>query len=228
MRIQDNPHLASQLLTEFSQRYSEDRSGQHPSVSDLISCLTKNFYNLQSPVQHSDQTKVYFLIGLGLEQAILEQRQVEQKSGQFEGVYYHLDSLDEGWFELKSTRKSPVGRKDGTTQGGAEGYLAGGFALKQFLSYAKTQGLLEMDLGIIWLIQGQFNVYHLTFEQAEVDANWTWLSERRDVWNEAVRTGIAPKQYMYNEPWECKAPCQYQVLCAYNHEKELGNIRESS
>lgn len=223
MRIQDNPHLASQLLAEFSHRYSEDRSGQHPSVSDLISCLTKRWYDVKGDVKHSDQTQVYFLIGLGLEKAILEQRQVEEKAGEYDGVYYHLDSLDQGWFELKSTRKSPNPRKDGSTLGGAEGYLAGGFALRQFLSYAKTQGVLEMDLGIIWLIQGQFNVYHITFTQEEVDKNWEWLSERRDVWMTAEATGVAPRQYTYNEPFECKG-CDYQMLCEYNRQKELGVI----
>lgn len=173
---------------------------------------------MHQPVGHTDQTKVYFLIGLGLEQAILGKRQLLEKSGQYDGVYYHLDSLDAGWFELKSTRKSPNPRKDGSTSGGAEGYLSSGFALRQFLSYAKTQGLLELDLGIIWLIQGQFDVYRVRFTREEVDANWEWLAPRRDAFNKAMESGTPPKAFAYNEDWECKS-CSYQMLCAYNQLK---------
>ncbi len=223
MLITKNDQLAHELLAEFGQRYAEDRTRQHPSVGDLIRCVTRSFYDMHQPVEQTDQTNVYFLIGLGLEEAILGQRQQLKRNGAYDGVYYHLDSLDAGWFELKSTRISPTARKDGSSPGGAEGYLQHGFALRQFLSYAKTQGLTELDLGIIWLVQGQFDVYHVTFSQEEVDTNWEWLVQRRDVFNAAMEAGVAPTAFKYNETWECTG-CQYNMLCAWNHEREKGKI----
>lgn len=220
MQVTKNDQLAHELLTEFSAKYAEDRSGQHPSVGDLIRCVTRSFYDMHQPVETTDQTKVYFLIGLGLEEAILGQRQQLKRNGAYDGVYYHLDSLDSGWFELKSTRISSAPRKDGSSPGGAEGYLQHGFALRQFLSYAKTQGLTELDLGIVWLVQGGFDVYHVTFTQEEVDTNWEWIQIRRDVFNQAMTDGVAPKAFTWNEDWECNG-CQYNMLCAWN--KERGN-----
>lgn len=218
LQILHNDQLTTELLDEFMESYAEDRTGQHPSVSDLIHCITRSYYDAQQPVVHSNQTKVYFLIGLGLEEAILGRRQRVNKSGQYNGVYYHLDSLDAGWFELKSTRSSPNPSKDGSKPGGAEGYLQNGFALRQFLSYAKTQNRTELDLGIIWLIQGGFDVYRVQFTQEEVDTNWEWISIRRDVYNEAVSTGVPPKAFAWNEDWECKN-CSYQMMCAYQQLK---------
>lgn len=202
MRVTKNDRLAQTLLSEMMDEINENREGQHPSITDLIDCLTKTFYNTYSPVEHSEKTKLYFLIGLGLERSLLIKRKGQPTYGETEGIHWHVDSVDEGLLELKSTRKNP---KQGE-EGWSERWL------KQIKGYLRAIGENEADLAVVYLIQPEFHVWRITFDKLELDIHWNWLQQRRAVWETAKATNIPPKAFTYNESWECEG-CQYKVLC---------------
>lgn len=219
MKFTRNDQLAEELLKKIAKsQQGEDRTFKHPSVTDLIGCLTKSFLNMHAPVEESAQTNLYYLIGLGVEKALIGGLQHTETAGEYDGIFYHLDSLDAGsgegsWFELKTTRISPDATKNNPLSG-VERYLAPGhgFGLNQILAYAKTQGLTELDFGIVYLIQAKFEVWRISFTQEEIDLHWEWMQLRRDVFKEAMETGEAPESFAFNQPWEC-LKCQYQLLC---------------
>lgn len=219
MNFTRNDQLAEELLRKIAKsQQGEDRTFQHPSVTDLIQCLTKSFYNMQEPVEESAQTNLYYLIGLGVEKALIGGLQHTKANGEFEGVFYHLDSLDAGsaeggWFELKTTRISPDATKNNPLSG-IERYLAPGhgFGLNQILAYAKTQNLRELDFGIVYLIQAKFEVWRVSFTQEEIDTHWEWMQIRKGVFNKAMEDNWPPEQYQWNQDWECKN-CSYVLRC---------------
>lgn len=202
--IQENTHLTSKLLAEMMENISEDRSAQHPSVTDLIDCLTKTFYNSEmgSALEYTDQTKAFFLIGLGLESALLARRKEQPVYGEKDGIHYHVDSLDDGLIEVKSTRASVKN----TEAGMSERWL------RQIKSYAVTTGRQHLDVAVVYLIPGEFKVYRVVFEPVELEVHWQWMQHRRDVWNQAKLTQTPPEAFKWNEDWECKG-CQYKMIC---------------
>ena len=84
--------------------------------------------------------------------------------------------------------------------------------LKQVMGYAKTQGLTRVDFAILHLIQPELLCWTVDFEQWEIDENWKWLQDRKEIWDQAVTSGEAPKPFTYNELWECKG-CSYKLVC---------------
>ena len=199
-----NDQLSDELLDEMMEDDREDRSAMHPSITDLMYCLTKTMYDSQADrAGHTRQTKVYFLIGLGLERALLVRRKNDPTYGETDGIHWHVDSIDKGLFELKSTRIDP------------KKAAAGDFNerwLKQIRGYLGATGRTSADIGIVSLIQAQFDVYRLVFEQAEIDAEWDWFKERRDIWNFWKGQDKVVPPYTTNESWECK-DCAYKLIC---------------
>lgn len=207
MNVTRNDYLATELLREMMAEIKENRGGQHPSVTDLIGCLTKSYYDTEpdNELEPTDKTKLFFLIGLGLERALLVSRKNVPIYGETEGIHWHVDSLDHGLLELKSTRANPNKGSDGLS---ARWH-------KQIKSYLKANNLREVDLAVIYLIQPEFIVWHISYEQWELDIHWDWMQSRRLVWNEAKATKTPPKAFQWNEQWECK-DCAYKILCELN------------
>ncbi len=202
--VRPNDELTSKLLTEMMEGISEDRSAQHPSVTDLIDCLTKTWYNSEvgSALEFTDQTKVFFLVGLGLEEALLTRRKQMPVSGKYEGVFFHVDSLDGGLIEVKSTRASVTK---------TEGQFPDRW-MKQIKSYAVTTGVHFLDVAVVYIIPGEFKVYRVEFDGIELQVHWEWMKHRRDVWLQAKENNQPPEAFKWNEEWECKG-CQYKILC---------------
>lgn len=214
MKVQRNDHLASELLSEMMRDIAGDREGMHPSVTDLIGCLTKAWYDNEAggraKIEPTDRTKLYFIIGLGLERALLVDRKVTPTYGETDGIHWHVDSLNsggarDGLLELKSTRANPNKGEEGLS----DRYI------KQVKSYLAANKLREVDLAIIYLIQPEFIVWHITFDQFELDMHWEWMKYRRDEYNRAKAANEPPKAFQWNEEWECK-DCAYKILCELN------------
>lgn len=212
MKVTRNDTLASTLLSEMMDEISEDRTGQHPSVTDLIGCLTKSYYDTEpgGKLEPNDKTKLYFTIGLGLERNLLVARKETPIAGETEGIFWHVDSLDGGLIELKSTRANPNRGEAGLNDRW----------IRQVKSYLCANRLQEVDLAVLYLIQPEFIVWHLSFDSIELDIHWEWMRGRRDVWNEAKMIGRPPKAFAYNDgesekSWECR-DCSYRLLCELN------------
>lgn len=212
MQVLENTKLAQDLLKELMDEIDEDRSAMHPSVTDLIYCLTKSWYKANGQaLEETDKTKLYFVIGLGLERALLVARKVKPVYGEFEGVHYHLDSIDQGLLELKSTRAWPA--KEGEEPKFSDSWI------RQTQAYCKANGILQCDIAVIYIGKPDFRAYNVTYTQAEVDKNWDWIIKRKAIWESAMATMTVPKAYSTNEDWECKE-CTYKMVC--DVKKRLG------
>lgn len=193
--------LEEVILDEMIEANS-DTTRKHPSVTDLMYCLTKAYYQ-QAGAVHSRKTKMYFALGLGLEANLLSDRRIEVATGEFEGINYHIDSLDKGdLVELKTTRLAPTKFPEGTPIKW----------LQQIMAYCKTQGRTKAKLVVLHIIQAEIIAWDLEFDQREIDKNWAWLQERKQVWYQSEESGDAPTEFAYNEDWECK-DCVYKVIC---------------
>ena len=181
-----------------------DNTRTHPSVTDLIYCLTKNWLNAKrtKPQQLSRQTKLFFAIGLGMEDNMLKQRKNVLASGVYNGVSYHADSIDDELVEFKTTRTNPAKYPEGIPL----------HHLRQMMTYLKAVGKTRVMYSVLFLIQADLHVYELTFTQEEIDKNWEWIELRKQVWEEADRTLQAPESFKHNESWECLR-CDFKTLC---------------
>jgi len=201
--MQLNDQLTEDLLDELMEEIDEDRTDMHPSVTDLINCLTKSYFDNLQKLPLTTKTKVFFFVGLGLERALLLKRKGIPTYGKTEGIHWHVDSLDHGLLELKSTR---AGKKRHLEEDFPWRYMA------QVKSYLKATGNTEVDLAVVYLIQADFQVYHLTFTQDEIDDHWFWMQSRKAVWDKAIEDKEAPESFKWNQEWECK-DCQYKIIC---------------
>lgn len=191
------------LLNEMTEEVL-DTTRTHPSVTDLIYCLTKNWMNSKrsTPQEFSRQTKMYFAIGLGLEANMLKRRKENATAGVYDGISYHADSLDDVMVEFKTTRANPKGYPDAIPL----------HHLKQILSYMKPTGFRKCYYSVLFLIQGELMTWELEFTDQEVEANWEWMRLRKEVWEQADAESQAPESYVYNMDWECKN-CDFAMLC---------------
>ena len=203
MKYQRDEGLDLQILSEMMAEI-DDPTRQHPSVTDLIYCLTKSAHDSWgSKAEPSRQTKLYFTIGLGLEKALLSGRKVEPIAGVFEGIHYHLDSIDNDVLtELKTTRIGVKKTPDEFPQGW----------LKQIMAYCYVTNRTTAKLVVLHVIQPEIQSWELEFTPEEVASNWNWLRSRRETWEYFRDREEYPTQFTYNEAWECKE-CVYKLVC---------------
>ena len=201
MKFVRNELLEDQLLNELMEEIKDPSRG-HPSVTDLIYCLTKSYYRLEYPdFAPSRKTKLFFVIGLGLEKALLRDSK-HPKEGIYESVYYHIDSLDYlNVTELKSTRAKQRTPDEFP-----------GKWLQQHMSYCKTQGVTMGDFAVIYPIPPELICWTVSYTQNEIDANWLWVQERKAIWDKAQQDKEVPTPFKYNEDWECVS-CEFLMLC---------------
>lgn len=190
----------------------EDRSKQYPSVTNLLYCITKTYWEHQygESKQIDDTTKLYFVLGLGLEQALLRYRDETGRSGEKDGIYYHIDNIEDGVVvELKTTRmRTRRGRP--SVEIGIEDYSEAW--LKQIQAYCKVVGITQAKLVVIHIIEPTIQAWSLEFTLEELNANWDWLKQRKIMLEAAQNSGKAPTPFKYNMDWEC-GRCQWKVLC---------------
>lgn len=184
-----------------------------PHTSELIYCLTRSYLNRVDSLPPTDQETMLFATGLGLEQLLLRpHRQGEE--GWLDGIYWRADwvKYEEGLGEFKSTRmsaKKELGDIPVTWQ-------------RQVLSYMKAKGTREIILMVMHLMGNYAPPFpsvrvqrgHAT--QEEIDQNWEWMKQRRDIYMDHLERKVIPKQFTYNEDWECdppSAPCKYLFIC---------------
>lgn len=215
MRVTRNPELATELLDEMWAEYSEDRTGQHPSASDLHFCLTKTWLDWKATVETdtpspalNQGTKVMYLIGLGLERSLLIKRRTgANPTGEHDGIFWHADLMQDGHLlELKSTRANK------------KKFDAGEFPLmhvRQMKTYCVANGVSSCDYGVVFVIPAEFEVYHLEFDADELATHWMWMKERKTVWNLSTHLDKPPTPFSHNEAWECKIGdgCRWQLFC---------------
>jgi CRISPR/Cas system-associated exonuclease Cas4 (RecB family) len=204
MYYQRDDYLGEQLLTEAWEEF-EDSTREHPSVTDLIYCLTRKYYDVTNPgvVEVSPQTKMMFIIGLGLESVLLTKRRMVFAAGEKYGIHYHIDSLDRDVLvELKTTRMSAKTTPDQFPESW----------VTQLKSYCYLAETTQAKVAVLHIIPPALNTWEIQFTREELDDHWEWMLKRKRVWDKAVETEIAPAPFVYNLDWECKN-CAYKIVC---------------
>ena len=212
MKFTRNPEYEDFLLQAMWEAMAEPDRVQ-PSVTGMIKCLTKtfyeNYYTASSNRIPDRETLLLFSTGLGLERVILNDMQ-RSEAGTFEGVGYHMDHFggDTDFIEFKSTRLS--------LKNAPENYNMGW--QRQWMAYAKAKGITSGKFVALHLM-GSYNppfpqlvAWDVETTQEEVDLNWEWIQIRKDIYLDAVAKGEAPAPFTYNEDWECKN-CSWKMIC---------------
>lgn len=207
MEWTENPQLADELLREIDKDLERDLP--IPTVTELIYCLTKGYWDRTNRIARTPKTTCMFAIGVGLGDVMLRRLRTEV-AGECEGIHYHVDFLmfDDRMGELKSTRYN--------TKKPPHEWSSGWH--KQLLSYMKVRETLEAVYAVMFVIPAEFKTWEVVATEQEVDQNWTWMQARRAIYmghmdDTPTMAGLTmPTPFKYNESWECKG-CQYETLC---------------
>jgi len=218
LEFQRNPEFEQFLLESMWKSMAEPDRHQ-PSVTGMIHCLTKTYYENAYTVDGSRVPDkgllLLFATGLGLEKVVLNDIQ-RTESGVFDGISYHMDHFGgaEDFIEFKSTRLS--------TKSAPDNYSLQW--MRQTMSYMHIKGITKgrfVALHLMGSYQPPFPdliAWDIVATQEELDLNWQWMEMRRDTYAEYVEAGEAPPPFTYNEDWECgqakgQQPCTWLMIC---------------
>ena len=209
-----------------SMNENENRTNQWPSVTVLISCLTKAYYDRQRKAitQPPRRQLMLYATGLAIEKVLLGDKQMPT-SGSLNGIWYHTDSVTDYGTTLDEVKSTRLSMSKDYTQ------LFPGWH-RQLLSYMKVSDVNTSTVLVLHLMGNyqppfpDLRVYSIECEQAEIESNWQWMLDRKAILDNAIATNIAPMQYKYRlEDWihdgaewdelkwsEC-SDCPYAAIC---------------
>ena|SRR3990167_1761743 len=217
MILTRNEPFEDELLQEMYQAmFDPDRI--QPSVTGMIYCLTKTYWNNTLTATGlppaSRRTLLLMATGLGLEKVMLSGRQ-NATLGVTDGISWHTDhvgSSKDDFIEFKSTRISTK-RADPLSKGWK----------KQILAYFKAENLTSGKVVLLHILGPDgggapfpdIRAYDIQSTQDEVDTNWQWILNRASIYAEAISTQTPPTPFVYNMDWECKE-CVWLEVCKSN------------
>ena len=208
MEWKRNVNLEDQLLDQMWEGIKEDRSGL--SVTSLLYCLTKAYYDKQAGGTKPDRkTLLFFTTGLALETVILDgvmQGHQKPTAGEFEGIAFHTDSFDPvtGVDEFKSTRKKMTDIPIGDDLG-VEWH-------RQFKAYCKMHDVTTGRFIVLQVIYPELYAFDCEYTQEEIDENWNYILERKETYLEYEEKDERPPPFTTNQDWECRN-CTYKMIC---------------
>ena len=213
MKWARNEEIESEILASLHEDMRDETRTQL-SVTSLIYCLTKTFYNremgLGANIAPSREQTLLFSTGLGLEDVLLKDRKFTVK-GVHEGIAYHVDSIGKDYDQLtefKSTRLSSKKTPDDFSNSW----------LRQYKSYLKAEGKTGGHYIVIHLMGNyappfpDLRAYEIEFTQEEIDENWNWIKGRQATYLDHVERKAVPEPFKFNEDWEC-TNCEFLGLC---------------
>ena len=206
MQIVEDPALRQAHIDILAKEYQmmEPRQGIH--ASDLIYCITKSYWNKIDYLPPSEDDILRFSIGLGLERVIIQYQATRVEPLHVEGIDLSPDFLiDNIHSELKTTRW-------GVNHELPETWM------KQVMAYCYATGIPLYNLTVMHIIQAVIKSYRLLFEQEELEENWGWMLNRKEILEQQLslseETGevLPPEAFKYNEDRECGF-CRYKLRC---------------
>jgi hypothetical protein len=228
MEIEIDDQLEDELLERIKRKYklfSRKREGLHQS--DLIYCITKKYWMDKFDMQVTNDESLFFAIGLGLEQVLLENGDEQNRPGviELDGILMSPDYslvFDGNLAELKSSRISlPAGAITPTKD-----WPSSWIKQMKAYTYAKKRGAFpdnikrdnEYRLIVFLVIPAKIASRKFTFTDEELDKHWAWMLNRKDALEEAQRQDLPPEPYFYVESqskddWECQR-CPAQMMCS--------------
>lgn len=205
-----NPSLDRAILIHLTDKYKLNQKREGIHLSTLIYCLTRSFLDQSNmEVAPTDEEVMLFALGIGI-QSELTPSSASAPMYQFEGIYYSPDmvfSLNGDTVELKTTRS------------GAKRYVEGNYP-ETWIEYIKGGCYIlnktEYNLSVLYLAERpvpKLISETLVFEREELEANWSYMIKRKEIYSEALKTNIVPTPYMYCKEWECKN-CRHSTICS--------------
>lgn len=213
MRFTRNPEREDELIAQFkASMVDEERKEMFPSMTDLIYCLTKAYFKQRYfPELEDRRTILQFYQGIFTEQAIFGEAQNATK-GEFEGVFYHTDHVAGPVLEETKTTASALNKAPDNIPF---------YQQRQVMGYMKAEGLTKARF-IIWYKSGNYKpptqpdlaVWDVIVDQDEIDANWEYMLERKQILMTHVEAKTTPRPYTYRTlgDMECNG-CQFESLC---------------
>lgn len=195
------PKEVDTIVEQICDRYHilQTREGIH--ATDCIYCLRKPFWNRTNPLPPTPTEILYFIRGLGMQDAMLGKDSPTEIIHQ--GIILSPDYYKDGVLaELKTTM---IGVKRLDAYDFPEGWV------KQLMAYCYV---LKRHSGLLIaypLFQTQLLSYIGEFEDEELEVNWKWVMERAKQLMEAYTTDVTPT-VEEEEKWQC-SNCRYALRC---------------
>ena len=206
-----NPELDRIILDALAARYKllEKREGLH--LSTLNYCLTKGYLDLTSPIDPTDTEVLLFATGYGLQEIMFPA--TEDKHFEKDGIVYRPDGVlqvrtqdAEQLVEIKSTRAGVKRYQEGDLPETWITYMKGGCYIRSTKSYS---------LSVIYLAErptAKIISETVYFDDDEIEENWRWIIQRRDLYKAALETDTVPLPFTTAPTWMCEN-CRYKTIC---------------
>lgn len=209
MNIAENHELTRLMLDHLADRYNikQKREGIH--LSTLIYCLTKQRYDISSPIEPTDEEVMLFALGFGL-QDILTPPDATTPILEKDGVTYSPDFIfkmpgyDLG--EMKTTRASAKRADNFDFPDTWLEYMKGGCYIRETNTY---------DLSVLYMMGPPFPIirsFRFKFTDIELLHSWQYLMGRKWVFEDSIEKNYLLPPFKYNKQWECKY-CRYKLIC---------------
>ena len=195
------PPEVDKIVEQIGNRYHllQAREGIH--ATDCIYCLRKAYWNRTNPLPPTPTEILYFLRGLGMQEALLGKDSPPEVNHQ--GIILSPDYYKDGIIaELKTTM---IGVKRLDEYDFPEGWL------RQLMAYCYALGKGRALLIVLTIIRSELLSYIVQFEDDELKANWKWLMERAVILEDAYTNDVLP-EVEEEEKWQCMN-CRYALRC---------------
>lgn len=213
--------LADKLLENWWSHVNDETRGEI-SITSMLRCLTKTYYENRFLNDTEDDLKITFGIGLALEAGILQGIQ-KPPVGVTDEIEWHGDHFDDEWgfIEVKTTRygvnlpkaeQAKTGRTQRTPEDFPESWL------RQVKGYLYCNKLLKCNVVVLHIIQSELISWQLEFTQEELDENWAYIVERKDIYKQFQELKKPPTAFQYRAyDEECgratPRQCPFLMLC---------------
>ena len=205
-----NPELDRMILDSLTARYKLDAKREGIHLSSLNYCLTKGYLDLRAPIEPTDTELLNFATGYGLQEVLfpcdenvyIKDEVLYRPDGSIQVNAGDVQKL----IEIKSTRSGSKRYQEGDLPGTWITYMKGGCYIRGVNSY---------DLGVIYLAErpsAKLISETVFFDDEEIESNWKWILERRDVYKQALVDDVAPEPFTTAPEWMCKN-CRYRNVC---------------
>lgn len=232
MEITEDIQFRAELLKKIREREFSERTGIH--MSDLNFCLNKQALRKFKPKEDTDQETLIFSIGWATQRWLTGQREDEPEK-EVDGIkvtcdalYSHKSNVRAEFvpWELKATYQSssrPI--MDNIhwirqimaqcyTQGTTQAYLSR-FELMGNWKMRPLKGATAEEKANFIFERPTLHAYKLTFTQEELEKNWQWFKDRRELFVKMLETKELLPKVIALPPggaWECNY-CNYRGEC---------------
>ncbi|RLI81738.1 MAG: hypothetical protein DRP01_10615 [Archaeoglobales archaeon] len=187
----------------------ERREGDEIHFSSLNFCLRKEFIRRKYQIEPEPEIALMWTAGALFHDAFKLPRKEELYRR--DGIYCRPDAIyevdgKEYPVEIKTTRAKMRERAD------QRHYI------RQLMAYCRV---LEVNIGYLAVVymMGDYRervpklvVNRMEFEPGEIEENWKWLVERKDLLKWCLENGVPPPRDTRAEEWECNH-CDCKRIC---------------